>query len=47
MRNSTHLARLLEACNISNEQFLHFVRTSKYITPRQRVRAHLMIGGAA
>lgn len=45
MRNSTHIARLLKACNITTGQLLSFVRQSKYLTIRQRAR--LLTGGAA
>ncbi len=45
MRNSTHIARLLKACGISNEQFASFVLMSSHLTPRQR--AYLLSGGAA
>lgn len=36
MQNSTRFARLLEACHISSAQFVCFLNTSAFITPRQR-----------
>ncbi|HGJ5865574.1 MAG TPA: hypothetical protein ACHBZ9_13160 [Arsenophonus nasoniae] len=36
MRNSTHIARIMKACDISIEQLLSFARTSKYLTTRLR-----------
>lgn len=35
MQNSTRFARLLEACHITSAQFLHFLNTSAFVTPRQ------------
>lgn len=46
MRNSTHIARLLTACNITTGQLLSFVRQSRHLTPRQRASL-LKAGGAA
>lgn len=36
MKNSTRFARLLEACHITSAQFVHFLNTSDFVTPRQR-----------
>ncbi len=47
MRNSTHIARIMKACNISIEQLLSFAHTSKYLTNRQRARILQRVGGAA
>ncbi|HGJ5866391.1 MAG TPA: hypothetical protein ACHBZ9_09355 [Arsenophonus nasoniae] len=46
MRNSTHIARIMKACDISIEQLLSFARTSKHLTNRQREYLR-SIGGAA
>lgn len=47
MRNSTHIARLLEACGISNDRFVSFVLTSRHLTPRQRTALLVIVGGVA
>ncbi len=46
MRNSTHIARIMKACDISIEQLLSFANTSKHLTTRQREYLQ-RIGGAA
>ncbi|QBY46955.1 hypothetical protein [Arsenophonus nasoniae] len=46
MRNSTHIARIMKACNISIEQLLSFANTSKYLTARQREYLQ-QVGGIA
>ncbi len=47
MDHNTHTARLLKACNISIEQFLSFVLTSRHLTSRQRNRFALISGALA
>ncbi|HGJ5882277.1 hypothetical protein [Arsenophonus sp.] len=47
MRNSTHIARIMKACDISIEQLLSFAHIPKYLTNRQRDRILNRAGGRA